>query len=438
MTRSFIILCITIWVASSSAQYSEFDLNEFFRAFSNPSLHNLPPVGRGKGGRKLEIRTLCNAENPAYEIVEGVKVNAPFCIVKEVPFCNTIEECMSECSKEANCAALELNEGICTLYSVNYDNNPEKFEKSQIKGLHVVVQKRCTEDVGLGSNNNQIATELVPGYCLKGNPVKTVQVSSKNECVEKCLNNREFVCRSANYDRSRNICELNSVSRESLSKYNGVSTGSAGGSGGSGTSGSWSAGGSSGSGSSSPSKPGWSSSGAWNFTGSGMSGMIPGSRPQMSSGMFSGSGSHNSSFGSHTSSGSVSGSGSHTSGSGSHTGSGMFTGSGSHTSGSQTSSGSISGTGSHTSSSGSHTSSGSISGSGSYGPGSSSSGGQVQPELVKNENCLYIENNRVLEPNQVCTYETKENLIPYSFDAFYLDARTEDDCKRKCDNSRLG
>lgn len=283
MTRSSILLAVTVlataWVASTTAQYTEFDLKSFFRSFSNPALSNLAPIGRGKGGRKLEIRTVCNAKNPAFEIVEGVRVNAPFCVVKEVPFCNTIEECLAECKRDVDCASIELNEGVCTLYSINYDNNPEKFEKSQIKGLHVVVQKRCVEDQNKNGNGNIIGTELLPGYSLENQALETTTAGTKDECTDRCVNEKTFKCKSANFDRQTGECQLNGVSRESLSNTQ---------------------------------------------------------------------------------------------------------------------------------------------------------------QLVQKESWLYIENNRVVEPSQVCTYETHPNLIPYSFDAFYLNVRSEDECKQKCESSRLG
>uniref|UniRef100_A0A336N795 CSON008136 protein n=1 Tax=Culicoides sonorensis TaxID=179676 RepID=A0A336N795_CULSO len=37
----------------------------------------------------------------------------------------------------------------------------------------------------------------------------------------------------------------------------------------------------------------------------------------------------------------------------------------------------------------------------------------------------------------VCTYETQPNMIPNTFDAFYVDVRTEAGCKEKCDASPI-
>lgn len=69
----------------------------------------------------------CDLENPSYEYLAGMVVNAPDCIVSQKPFVNTVEECLDLCKKESLCASLELTEGVCTLYAISYDKNPGKF-----------------------------------------------------------------------------------------------------------------------------------------------------------------------------------------------------------------------------------------------------------------------------------------------------------------------
>lgn len=248
-----------------------FNVRQFLTTFYNPWMMNLAPLNRGR--RQLEAQSVCNIPNTSFEILENVRINAPNCIVRELPYVNTINECIAECQKETICHSVEITEGVCTLYSINYEDNPEKFTWSQIKGLHVVAQRRCSQPIC----SALWQTEMVPSYRLVRHVYETVNKVTRSECTERCLTDPR--CKSANYNSFTSTCQLNSESRQSLA---------------------------------------------------------------------------------------------------------------------------------------------------------------TNKDCAIDYESYYIENNCIVEPSQVCTFERHENLIPYAFDAFYLNVRTEDACKEKCTSDPQG
>lgn len=261
--RSINLVMIIITVVSGTPN---FDLKGFFTSFYNPQLMNLAPLSRGS--RQLETQTVCNVPNGSFEILENVQIAAQHCIVKQSPYINTIDECISECQREALCHSVEITEGVCTLYSISYDDSPGYFTPSTIKGLHVVAQRRCSPP----TCGALWETEVVYGYRLDGYIINTLTgVATRSQCTNQCQ--AQSSCKSVNYNPQSKNCELNSASRQTV----------------------------------------------------------------------------------------------------------------------------------------------------------------VSNEaFVVDTNNFYVENNCVAEPSQICTFERHNNVIPYNFDSFYLNARTEDDCKAKC------
>jgi len=60
--------------------------------------------------------------------------------------------------------------------------------------------------------------ERVAGYEMKTRPRRRLKVASKEHCMEACLGEREFECRSANWYRQTGECTLNDQDRHSVSQ----------------------------------------------------------------------------------------------------------------------------------------------------------------------------------------------------------------------------
>ena len=60
------------------------------------------------------------------------------------------------------------------------------------------------------------AFERVIGYQLLGFTQKQFVLASKAECMDRCLQETEFECRSVNYDNSTGDCYLSHLDRHAL------------------------------------------------------------------------------------------------------------------------------------------------------------------------------------------------------------------------------
>ena len=60
------------------------------------------------------------------------------------------------------------------------------------------------------------AFETVKGYELKRMSKKSVRVQTRSDCMQLCLNEQQFDCRSANFDSDINICWLSDMDRHTI------------------------------------------------------------------------------------------------------------------------------------------------------------------------------------------------------------------------------
>lgn len=60
------------------------------------------------------------------------------------------------------------------------------------------------------------AFERVKGYELKRMTKKSVRVQSRLECMQLCLNELDFECRSVNFDTETNECGLSDMDRHTI------------------------------------------------------------------------------------------------------------------------------------------------------------------------------------------------------------------------------
>lgn len=58
--------------------------------------------------------------------------------------------------------------------------------------------------------------ERVLGFELKDKDLRQIQVSNRFACMQACLSEREFICRSANYDPDTGDCTLSDMDRGSI------------------------------------------------------------------------------------------------------------------------------------------------------------------------------------------------------------------------------
>lgn len=72
---------------------------------------------------------------------------------------------------------------------------------------HPDIQHKCTKGW---------AFERVLGFELKGKERKRIQVTNRLSCMQACLSERDFECRSSNYDTETGDCSLSDLDRASI------------------------------------------------------------------------------------------------------------------------------------------------------------------------------------------------------------------------------
>ncbi|XP_063872644.1 uncharacterized protein LOC135107016 isoform X1 [Scylla paramamosain] len=130
-------------------------------------------------------------------------------------------ECQGWCREEPECAAASfsfvvnplapIQETLCLLQNETMASNPTAKPKRAVSlyymvKLHIDSDKVC---------NRPWTFERVPNKELKKHNDAQIFVSSKEYCMAACLNERRFVCRSAEYDYVTLQCQLSQYDRRS-------------------------------------------------------------------------------------------------------------------------------------------------------------------------------------------------------------------------------
>ncbi|XP_045110752.1 LOW QUALITY PROTEIN: uncharacterized protein LOC123504352 [Portunus trituberculatus] len=130
-------------------------------------------------------------------------------------------ECQGWCREEPECAAASfsfvvnplapIQETLCLLQNETMASNPTAKPKRSVSlyymvKLHIDSDKVC---------NRPWTFERVPNKVLKKHNDAQIFVSSKEYCMAACLNERRFVCRSAEYDYVTLQCQLSQYDRRS-------------------------------------------------------------------------------------------------------------------------------------------------------------------------------------------------------------------------------
>ncbi|GIX88164.1 uncharacterized protein CDAR_269161 [Caerostris darwini] len=132
-----------------------------------------------------------------------------------VPGTLQLTECLSLCSANATCQAINFETGLCVLFSSSANQRPASLTPSQFPVFTIYAHKVCL--LGRKRCNRDWMFERVNGYELRDVARSSAIVMSREACMELCLNEIQFQCRSANYNRMTGECFLSDKDRTSLS-----------------------------------------------------------------------------------------------------------------------------------------------------------------------------------------------------------------------------
>ncbi|KAM7364241.1 ZP and PAN domain-containing protein neyo isoform 1-T2 [Cochliomyia hominivorax] len=168
-------------------------------------------VSSGSGANQQHEE--CDSDMLGFEIVTGYVFSAPGKLLDSLPGTLMLTDCLEACQSNETCQAVNYETGLCVLFSANADQLPGALTKSQFPVFTIYAQKAC---LGVRPCARAWCVDRVQNYKLNGHAKRSVSVTSRRDCFELCLGEAEFTCRSANYYRATNICELSEMDRITL------------------------------------------------------------------------------------------------------------------------------------------------------------------------------------------------------------------------------
>lgn len=136
-----------------------------------------------------------------------------------IPGILKITECLESCQNNVTCRSINYETGLCILFSSSASSNPSGLQPSQFPVFTIYAQKICLSKKSLSRSScdqRSWAFEKVPAYELRRFPSKKLSQVTQPQCMEACLSETEFICRSFNYDSASQECILSEQDRHTL------------------------------------------------------------------------------------------------------------------------------------------------------------------------------------------------------------------------------
>lgn len=157
----------------------------------------------------------CPDDFVSFEVVTGYVYTAPADMLDSQPGTLMLTDCIDTCRANSSCKSINYETGLCVLFSSSADENQGQLTPSQFPVFTIYVQKNClpsalTCDAAWSFDrvmDHQLDTEIR----ARG------QVESRQQCMELCLSEVDFECRSAMYTEETGECRLAEMDRHAMS-----------------------------------------------------------------------------------------------------------------------------------------------------------------------------------------------------------------------------
>jgi len=157
----------------------------------------------------------CPAEFVSFEVVTGYVYTAPADMLDSQPGTLMLTDCIDTCRGNSSCKSINYETGLCVLFSSSADEAAGQLTPSQFPVFTIYVQKNCLPSAA--SCDAAWSFDRVMNHQLDTEIRKRGQVNSRQECMETCLAEVDFECRSAQYTRETGECRLAAMDRQSIS-----------------------------------------------------------------------------------------------------------------------------------------------------------------------------------------------------------------------------
>ncbi|XP_015791416.1 uncharacterized protein LOC107368149 [Tetranychus urticae] len=151
-----------------------------------------------------------------FELVTGYVFSSADDTMETISGVLQLTECLSKCGENVTCRSVNFETGLCVLLRSDASIKPESLQPSQFPVFTIYAQKSCLKGLENKSCLSSWSFEKVIGYELRKYEKRRLNVTSKNECLEACLLESSFKCRSVNYDNGTGECSLSDIDRHAI------------------------------------------------------------------------------------------------------------------------------------------------------------------------------------------------------------------------------
>ncbi|KAH8295455.1 hypothetical protein KR018_011354 [Drosophila ironensis] len=156
----------------------------------------------------------CEPDMIGFELITGYVLSAPSKQLETLPGTLMLTDCLEACQANESCSAVNYETGLCVMFRSTADQLPGSLSRSQYPVFTVYAQKSC---FGVRPCSKAWCIDRVQGYRLPERAKASQSVATRRDCIELCLGETEFTCRSANYYAHSGLCELSDMDRITLS-----------------------------------------------------------------------------------------------------------------------------------------------------------------------------------------------------------------------------
>ncbi|XP_055850197.1 uncharacterized protein LOC129914815 [Episyrphus balteatus] len=159
------------------------------------------------------IEEECDPDMIGFEIITGYVLSAPSKLLDTMPGILMLTDCLEACQLNESCSAVNYETGLCVLFKSNADKLPGSLSRSQFPVFTIYAQKSC---LGVRPCSKAWCIDRVQSHRLVDHIKSSHTVYSRRDCLELCLGETEFTCRSANYYHHSGLCEMSDMDRITL------------------------------------------------------------------------------------------------------------------------------------------------------------------------------------------------------------------------------
>lgn len=154
-----------------------------------------------------------DVQDSTFELVTGYVLTAPDQIIDTLADTLQLADCIEMCRLNDTCQALNFETGLCVLFSTSAKDSPDALTVSQFPVYTIYAQKVCLVGAGELCAQRSWAYEMVPDYQMTAYVRKRIAAPTRVQCMQLCLNETEFQCRSASYISAEKECALSDMDR---------------------------------------------------------------------------------------------------------------------------------------------------------------------------------------------------------------------------------